>query len=205
MTRNSLIGFGLIGVILLAVACAPAPAPTPVPPTATSKPLPTPAGVLIASHAPGVDHQAKPKRLEAVVEIDMYEFSMDNARGEKNPVFRLPAGKTVGLHVHNEGKILHELVIGRGTIKYEEVGGKKQPAGYETNLFEEVDADLFFYYGTEKIEVEEAKFGEIAVPAGARDLWIRFQVPADLKGEWEIGCFVEGHYEAGMKAKLVIE
>lgn len=203
MSRNSLIGLGMIGGVLLAAACAPVPTPTAVPPTAP--PPPPSAGVWIASHAPGLEHQAKPKRLEAIVEIDMNEFSLDNPKGEKNPVFRLPAGKTVGLHLHNEGKILHEFLVGRGSLKYEEAGGKKAPAGYEMNLFDLVEADIFLYYGTEKVEVGEAKFGEIEVPAGVRDLWIRFKVPPDLKGEWEIGCFVEGHYEAGMKAKLVIE
>jgi uncharacterized cupredoxin-like copper-binding protein len=43
------------------------------------------------------------------------------------------------------------------------------------------------------------------VESGVRDVWIRMNIPADLKGEWELGCFVEGHYEQGMHAKLIIE
>jgi uncharacterized cupredoxin-like copper-binding protein len=30
-------------------------------------------------------------------------------------------------------------------------------------------------------------------------------IPEDKKGEWEIGCFMPGHYEAGQKAPLIIE
>lgn len=33
---------------------------------------------------------------------------------------------------------------------------------------------------------------------------VTFALPADRRGEWEIGCFVPGHYEAGMKATLVV-
>ena len=43
------------------------------------------------------------------------------------------------------------------------------------------------------------------VEPGVKDIWIRITVPANLKGEWEIGCFVEGHYAGGMHAKLVFE
>jgi uncharacterized cupredoxin-like copper-binding protein len=43
------------------------------------------------------------------------------------------------------------------------------------------------------------------VDPGVRDVWIRMNVPASFKGEWELGCFIEGHYEAGMLAKLIIE
>jgi len=27
----------------------------------------------------------------------------------------------------------------------------------------------------------------------------------DQKGQWELGCFQPGHYEAGMKAPFVVE
>jgi uncharacterized cupredoxin-like copper-binding protein len=125
----------------------------------------------------------------------MYEFYFANPQGEKNPTFRLPAGKTVGIHIHNEGAVVHELAIGRKLAQGE----------YQEVLTELVPSDLFFYYGAVKAEVEDTKFGEMEVESGVRDIWIRMNIPAELKGEWELGCFVEGHYEQGMAAKLIVE
>lgn len=34
---------------------------------------------------------------------------------------------------------------------------------------------------------------------------LRFTVPASAKGEWEMGCFIPGHYESGMSGFLEIE
>jgi uncharacterized cupredoxin-like copper-binding protein len=166
----------------------------------TSAPTPRPADgrLVLAAHNVGETHPFLPKRLEAVAEIDMYEFYFGNPQGEKNPVYRLPAGKTVGIHIHNEGDIVHELMIGQQMKQGDE-------HGYEEVLTELVPSDLFFYYGKVKAEVEDSVFGELEVEPGVRDIWLRMKIPAELKGEWELGCFVEGHYEQGMKAKLIIE
>jgi uncharacterized cupredoxin-like copper-binding protein len=189
MKRPLSLAIGLVGLVALAaVACAGSAAPAPTPQAAKGSPV-------LAAHKAGETHSFVPKRLEAVVEIDMNEFSFANPRGERNPTFKLPAGKTVGIHIHNEGAIVHELAIGR-KIK----GGE-----YEEVLTELVPSDLFFYYGQNKAEVEDAKFGELEVDTGVRDVWMRLNIPTGLKGEWELGCFVEGHYEQGMKARLLVE
>lgn len=177
----------MAALLTVAVACGGAA------PTAT--PIQPPAAALVA-HDPGVTHPLQPKRLEAVIEIDIYELYFANPQGEKNPVFRLPAGKTVGIHVHNEGAIVHELAIGRKLAA---------SGGYQELLTELVPSDLFFYYGNVKAEVEDAEFEELEVEPGIRDIWLRLVIPPELKGEWELGCFVEGHYEGGMKAKLIVE
>jgi len=190
MNKPLVLAIGLVVLIALtAVACGrAAPPPIPVQQEATG-------GALLAERNAGETHQFAPKRLEAVIEIDMNEFSFANPQGERNPTFRLPAGKTVGIHIHNEGAIVHELAIGR----------KIKEGGYEEVLTELVPSDLFFYYGQTKAEVEGAKFGELEVDTGVRDIWLRMEIPLELKGEWEIGCLVEGHYEQGMKAKLLVE
>ena len=101
----------------------------------------------------------------------------------------------MGIHVHNEGAVGHEMIIGR----------KLTSGKYQEVLTELVPSDLFFYYGAVKAEVEDTKFGEMEVESGVRDVWMRMNIPAEFKGEWEIGCFVEGHFEQGMHAKLIIE
>ena len=145
---------------------------------------------------PGESHTLQPARIETVIEIDMHEFSFANPAGDINPVFRIPAGRTVGIHLHNEGALLHEVAFGRildADGEYAEV------------LTEAVPSDLFFYWGASRVEVGGATFAEIEAPAGLRDIWMRINVPAEFAGEWELGCFIPDHYEGGMHATLIVE
>ncbi|HYT78023.1 MAG TPA: hypothetical protein VEQ37_01940 [Actinomycetota bacterium] len=41
----------------------------------------------------------------------------------------------------------------------------------------------------------------IEVAPGAA-VTLRLAVPTDATGTWEMGCFIPGHYQAGMKAAL---
>ena len=163
---------------------------------------------VVLAHPKAEAHPNKPKRIETIVEIHMDDTRFTNADGQQTPAFRVPAGKTVGIHIHNEGKAEHEMVVGRNVhMEEKEISGKKVavPDGYETNLFEMVDADIFFYNQGVKAEVGGAKFGELEFESGVNDAWIRVKIPETAKGTWEIGCFAPGHYEAGMKATLIVE
>ncbi len=170
-------------------AAAPAVAATAAPATAAPQAL--------LAHKAGAKHELQPKRIETAIEIDMGDHYFGSTTGQKNPTFTLPVGKTVGIHFHNEGTVMHEFEVGQ---KY------KQGGGYEKSLFELIKADVFFYYpGGVKSEVGGATFEEVEIEQGIQDVWLRFTVPAELKGEWEIGCFAPEHYEKGMKAKIVFQ
>ncbi len=176
---------------------------------APAEPKSAVAAPAVVVHAAGVQHAAQPKRLEVVVELDMRDMFFATPGGQAAPVIKVPSGKTVGLHLHNEGAAMHELVIGRKPVEFveHEVDGKKVsvPDGYTKALFKELDADAFFYYGEAKVELGGATFEEIEVEPGIRDIWLRLTFPPELRGEWEIGCFAPGHYEAGMHAALIVE
>jgi uncharacterized cupredoxin-like copper-binding protein len=198
----------LAGGAILVSACGSAPAtsataapataaPATAAPVAAATAAPaSPAAGLVVAHKAGETHKLQPKRVESVVEIDMGDHYFANVQGVKNPTFTLPTGKTIGIHLHNEGTVLHEIVIGR-TLKD---GGD-----YEEMLTELVSSDVFFYYGEVKAEVGGAMYGELEMDQGVRDVWIRINVPANLKGEWELGCFAPDHYEKGMHAKLIFQ
>lgn len=197
--RKALLLQVLVAVALTLVACRAAAAPKP---EKAAAPASAPAPVL-AVHKAGEQHPFQPKRLQVVVEVDMYDFYFATPQGGKNPTIRVPAGKTIGLHIHNEGGIVHELMIGR-KVKMEEMEEGK-PHGYVEMLTTTVPADVFFYYGQAKAEVGGALFEELEVEPGIKDVWLRLTIPVGMKGEWEIGCFVPGHYEAGMKTTLIVE
>jgi len=142
----------------------------------------------------------EPKHLEVTVVIEMHDMFFTDANGVKTNTFRIPSGKTVGIHIVNKGAIEHEIMFGRKLVQEANV-----PDGYTVSLMENVPADVFVYPSGNKIEVETGGMvEEIELEPGA-DLWLRVNFPAEAKGTWEIGCFVPGHYEAGMKAVFIIE
>ncbi len=108
----------------------------------------------------------------------------------------LPAGQTVTLQLVNQGKVEHEFMVGQEVEQHE---GK--PEGFEHDFF----ADVKVTYTVEKgkVEQEEEHGFEVELEPGGKAT-LTFTVPADRKGEWEIGCFVPGHYEAGMKGTLIV-
>jgi uncharacterized cupredoxin-like copper-binding protein len=134
--------------------------------------------------------------LEAKLTIVMGDLYFDSSEGARGGPFKVPAGRQVGIHIVNAGAIEHEIMFGRKV----EMGH-----GYQESLFERVAADIFVYPAGKKVEVEtEGQFGELELEPGA-DAWTRVTFPTDVKGEWEIGCFIPGHYEAGMKATFIVE
>lgn len=197
----------LAGGAILVSACGSAPAATAPTAAATAAPTvaataaptaapATPAPGQVIAHKAGVVHTLMPKNITSVIEIDMGDHYFGNAQGLKNPTFTLPAGKIVGIHIHNEGTVLHEIVIGR-TVK--------KDGDYEQTLTELIPSDIFFYYGTARAEIGGATYGEVEVDKDMRDVWIRLNVPENLKGEWELGCFVPEHYDKGMHAKIIFQ
>ncbi|MBI4310545.1 MAG: hypothetical protein HY681_02095 [Chloroflexi bacterium] len=151
----------------------------------------------------------EPKRLEEKITVEMGETPSDmffaTSDGAKGGPFKVTAGKTVGLHFVNKSPDkTHEVLVGQ---KAKVVGGSLD--GYETNLFEKVAADVFVFPPGKKVEIGGGEFEEIEVGPGA-EVWLRVVFPPEMKGEWELGCFVQesgqkGHYDQGMKAKLIIQ
>jgi uncharacterized cupredoxin-like copper-binding protein len=43
----------------------------------------------------------------------------------------------------------------------------------------------------------------VTVEAGGR-VELELRIPADASGDWEFGCFIEGHYEAGMHGTMTV-
>ncbi len=155
-----------------------------------------------ASDDPSGEPAARePKRLEERVTLSMGDLFFSDTSDVHGGTFHVTAGKTVGIHILNDGQIEHEVLFGKDGLVYDDDG---LPEGFVTPLFEDVAADVFVYM-PEKVEVAtERGLGELEMEAGG-ELWVRANFPATVKGTWEIACFVPGHYEAGMKATLVIE
>jgi uncharacterized cupredoxin-like copper-binding protein len=131
---------------------------------------------------------AAPVSSSATVELG--EFYFKPARLE------LPSGQTVTLQVINNGKVEHEPMIGREVRRHE---GKVE--GFEKDFFAGIEVKYTIEKGS--VEREEEHGFEVELEPGGKAT-LTFTIPADRRGEWEIGCFVPGHYEAGMKGVLIV-
>lgn len=112
------------------------------------------------------------------------------------------AGQRVKLEIKNEGVIFHEAMFGA------EANGNGDH-GYVENLLEGVGVKIgheMIMGNTERtLGMEIEGFEEVELDPGI-GVSIEFTVPASYAGRtFEIGCFVPGHYEAGMKLALVVE
>jgi uncharacterized cupredoxin-like copper-binding protein len=87
-------------------------------------------------------------------------------------------GETLRLKIDNQGKILHELVIGT----------KK-----------ELDEHAALMVKHPGMEHDEPYMAHVAPGKSGEIVW-RFNRP----GEFEFACLIAGHYSAGMKGKITV-
>jgi len=149
------------------------------------------AAAVVLAGSLALAQDAEPTQLR----IEMGEFYFQVEGQEQNDAIVLQAGQPYELVFANVGTMEHEVLIGRELLVEDGV-----PDGYETNLLDAVVTDVYEddwmvrMSGMIEFELEEGE-----------SITMLVTVPEDLVGTWEIGCFIPGHYQAGMKAPFVIE
>ena len=149
------------------------------------------AAAVVLAGSLALAQDAEPTQLR----IEMGEFYFQVEGQEQNDAIVLQAGQPYELVFANVGTMEHEVLIGRELLVEDGV-----PDGYETNLLDAVVTDVYEddwmvrMSGMIEFELEEGE-----------SITMLVTVPEDLVGTWEIGCFIPGHYQAGMKASFVIE
>lgn len=132
----------------------------------------------VAAHE-GHDVDAEP---DAVIYLgDLYIRPAD---GEAGDAVRASVGRLNLIEVVNEGDIEHELHFGTDP-------------DLDTRLYE----DNLFGHGGE--HASHGFLGIVLAPGESTKLHV--WIPDDRVGEWELGCFIPGHYEAGQTAPLILE
>ncbi len=147
--------------------------------------------VLVALASTAVAQDAE--RIEVVIELHEYNFTIPGGEANAPIVFR--AGQPYSVVFTNVGMMEHEVLIGRTVLVEDGV-----PDGYETNLLDAIEVDVV----GDDWEVGTSGFVEVELEPG-QSIEIHFTLPAELIGTWEIGCFIPGHYQAGMLAPVVVE
>ncbi len=132
------------------------------------------------------------------VVIVMNEFSFAVGGSPPPPGYppvsaTLPAGGSVLVTLRNEGHIVHEWRVGRTVLT---------EGGYEDDLLAMMKPEVLSGMGYRLVETPDGL--KVEVDPGAA-VTLRLAVAAEASGTWEMGCFVPGHYQAGMKATLRID
>lgn len=115
------------------------------------------------------------------ITIEMSDFAFSPSAIDLTP------GERVTLTFRNVGAIEHEFMAGSEPM---------MGTGYGQDWLARAKLDAGKSHDT-------GHAGEGVRVMARKSAELRLVVPAE-KGEFEFGCFVAGHYEAGMKGKLVV-
>lgn len=142
---------------------------------------------------------AQTDSVEITLEMDEFLFSP--------ATLRLPAGRPVKLSLHNRGEVPHEFMAGRAAAdgKFAE----DLLAGVDVRVVERAPSDQVV--AGERTQdnmaaaVHDDTHGAMVLVAPGRKKTVVFTLPAHRRGEWQIACFLPGHYEAGMSGALTVD
>lgn len=133
------------------------------------------------------------------IEVSMKEFAFGP------DTLRIPAGKPVTLVFKNDGVVPHEFMAGR-----EAEGGH-----FEHDLFEGLHINMMTGEMAEEAGGEHGHaaagghggedHGTMIMAQAKETVMMSFTLPESLRGAWNMGCFLPGHYEAGMRGTIIVE
>lgn len=135
---------------------------------------------------------------ETELTILMGEFFFQLEGQAPNEPIQLETAVPYRITFKNVGNAVHRVKFGRGLIVEEGV-----PFEYAENLFDNVPLRIEGMANDTIFRVNTDRLLELDLEPGG-ELDIVFTLPQDAAGEWELGCFVVGHYEAGMLTALVV-
>lgn len=116
--------------------------------------------------------------------FQVHEIDGEEVEAEQNAPIRITAGERHLIRFENEGVVEHEVHFGRNP--------DLEARFYQENLF-----------GPGGEHAAHGWMGLHLLPGESATLHI--WIPEAQKGEWEIGCFMPGHYEAGQHAPFIVE
>ena len=164
-------------------------------------------------------------RIEVV--LDEYSFSPDP--------LRIPAGRPVTLVIRNVGRFPHEFMAGREPagddfeqdlfadlhVNIEKVEmdhadhgaeaaaqsehAEHDPAEHEHGATEPAHDDHEQEAAGGHAHGEGHEHGTMVENQPGETHVMSFTLPESRRGEWTTGCFLPGHYDAGMHGTLVVE
>ncbi len=137
-----------------------------------------------------------PKKVDVKLRLLSGEFFFMVDGGQENAPIILKAGERVQIYFENIGFENHMIHFGRGLV-YE----LDQPDAYEEDFLMDVGVQVKGGDVGMGFDIDVVGLTHLALRPEAR-IVLEFTVPKGKAGEWELGCFVPKHYEAGMHSVL---
>jgi uncharacterized cupredoxin-like copper-binding protein len=110
---------------------------------------------------------------------------------------RFTTGQRIQLEIVNVGLVEHDLLIGMELERY-----RWDQQTLVNDFFKGVQLKHSEQRG--RLNAGPQQNTSLKLEVGGKATLV-FTVPTDRAGAWEFGCFVTGHYEAGMKGTLTVE
>jgi uncharacterized cupredoxin-like copper-binding protein len=111
---------------------------------------------------------------------------------DKGTPLRVKAGQVFWIVLKNNGEYEHHVSWGRNLIDYYD--------GYRENLLENVQVNIT----GEKFRLVANGLPDFYLHPG-QEAELEMTLPAEVIGEWEMGCFRPIHYQSGMHLKFIVE
>ena len=129
------------------------------------------------------------------IKVQMGDDFYEVKGNDKGTPLRVKAGQVFWIVLKNNGKFAHEISWGRNLI---DKGNYYD--GYRENLLENVQVNII----GEKFELVANDLTYFRLDPG-QEAELEMTLPAEVIGEWEMGCFISPHYQNGMHLKFIVE
>ncbi len=145
-----------------------------------------------------------------VIEIDMADHSFSPE------ALRIPAGRPVKLVFTNTGELEHEFMAGRtvgdGDFEVDLFAGldveirteEAADAGHGHDEATEDHDDAAEHHDNADGHHVDGGHGTMVLLEEGGRASMTFTLPVELRGEWEMACFITGHYRRGMHGTVSV-
>ncbi len=131
------------------------------------------------------------------IKVQMGEYFYEVKGIDKGTPLRVKAGQVFWIVLKNNGTSEHSISWGRNPRYDEKV---RADNGYRENLLENVQV----YVQGENWHLFANGLPDIHLRPG-QEVELEITLPAEVIGEWEMGCFISANYQNGMHLKFVVE
>ncbi len=131
------------------------------------------------------------------IKVQMGEYFYEVKGNDKGTPLRVKAGQVFWIVLENTGTLVHSISWGRNPRYDEKV---RADNGYRENLLENVQVHV----QGENWHLYANGLPDIYLDPG-QEVELEMTLPAEVIGEWEMGCFVSPHYQNGMHLKFIVE
>jgi len=141
--------------------------------------------------------QAFGAEFDPYIKVLMGDSFFEVKGNDKGTPLRVKAGQIFWIVLENTGTSEHSISWGRNPRYDEKV---RADNGYRENLLENVQVKV----QGENWHLVANGLPDIHIDPG-QEVELEITLPAEVIGEWEMGCFISANYQNGMHLKFVVE